>query len=715
MEDRKRPAGQNVDELAPPTKRQAVNGSGKASADADMPWKEDLENYQKDAIYRQMLEYKRERATLESQLKDVQKRSVDHDDHLRVIDAWWSELLDEVTLLSRNVATSSGIIDHEVAFPTALLFKSSTEFSEHLSKKAKDIKVKVNEIFSNISNGAGPQPQPDLQGLQHSLTALLASQKEQMVKFDRLRAEKEDLNERLETASLRYIKAEKRLDRAKSAAVAKIEQQAHAGASNNGGSGVVENGLDNKIDLMVESGAQSEASQLMLREASAAVTKQKEQLDSLTAENRALTEQLTTASTRLTNLSDDDYARTELFKNFKAQHDDVIKRINHLEATNIALREEAERLQAERTAFRLQMENEAEVVTGELDSQLQRVEADLTRIRSARDELLADQATRKAHQDQERSGVDQMKELVGAKDDRISSLESEVQRLRSELDRSCEPIPQQDIRDLDIQELQRKYVVLEQSFASVNNELPAMEKAYKRSMAMASKKVMDFATLEDRVTLLIAEKSKADQKYFAARKDMDTRLGEVRALRAQNAKSSEIITQLKEVEASNRILLTSLEKQLSDLRQANSTISAKNKSLESSASDAGFKLETLRTQVNELTSMIKTKDAVCSSAKQHVRSLETDFEQLRARYDQIQKEKETWKAKSLSNQSGEEEMLRTLALCTVCRKEFKNTVLKSCGHLFCRECVDDRLTNRMRKCPICAKSFDRTDVLTVHM
>jgi hypothetical protein len=39
-----------------------------------------------------MLEYKREKATLEAQLKDVQKRSSDHDDHLRIIDAWWSQV-----------------------------------------------------------------------------------------------------------------------------------------------------------------------------------------------------------------------------------------------------------------------------------------------------------------------------------------------------------------------------------------------------------------------------------------------------------------------------------------------------------------------------------------------------------------------------------------------------------------------------------------------
>lgn len=43
MEDRKRPAAQSNDELAPPTKRQAMNGTSKANTDQDMPWKDDLE------------------------------------------------------------------------------------------------------------------------------------------------------------------------------------------------------------------------------------------------------------------------------------------------------------------------------------------------------------------------------------------------------------------------------------------------------------------------------------------------------------------------------------------------------------------------------------------------------------------------------------------------------------------------------------------------
>lgn len=35
-----------------------------------------------------MLEYKREKANLEAQLHEIQRHSVYHDDHIRIIDAW---------------------------------------------------------------------------------------------------------------------------------------------------------------------------------------------------------------------------------------------------------------------------------------------------------------------------------------------------------------------------------------------------------------------------------------------------------------------------------------------------------------------------------------------------------------------------------------------------------------------------------------------------
>ena len=53
---------------------------------------ESLQQYQKEAIWRQMQEYKREKNTLEALLNEMTKRSTYHDDHLRIIDAWWKQV-----------------------------------------------------------------------------------------------------------------------------------------------------------------------------------------------------------------------------------------------------------------------------------------------------------------------------------------------------------------------------------------------------------------------------------------------------------------------------------------------------------------------------------------------------------------------------------------------------------------------------------------------
>lgn len=534
-------------------------------------------------------------------------------------------------------------------------FRGVEEFQTHLSSRAREIKTKLQSIFTNLSNSRGTSS-PDLEELQGKLTKLLASQKEYVVKIDRLRTEKEELSERLEGASLRYIKAEKRLDRAKSTAVAKLEQQAIAGTGNSAGSGIggVENG-----DIEMANGIKEEdaATQTAYKEAAAVVAKQKEQLEAIMTENKMLTEQLTAATAKFSNLNEDDYARTELFKQFRVQHEEVIKRINHLEATNIQLREEAEKFQAERTSYRTQVEMESEIITGELESNLQRTEADLTRIRSARDELLAELSMRKASLDQSRSSSDHLKELISSKDDRIAALELEVERL-GHGEQACEPTPRAEVDSLGLEELRKHYESLQLQYEAISKEMPAMQSAYKKMQALSTKKVVDFAALEERVQMLQAEKAKADQKYFAARKDMDTRVAEVRALRQQNAKSSEIISSLKDVETSNRTLLSNLEKQLSDYRSANTSVMTEHKKLEATTREATSKAETAKGQIVELNNLLKAKDLHNANTKLRIQAVEIESEQLRVKLEQAQKDRDTWKAKSLSNQSGEEEMLR---------------------------------------------------------
>jgi len=457
----------------------------------------------------------------------------------------------------------------------------------------------------------------------------------------------------------------------------------------------------------------SDELKLQYQEAVAAMAKQKEQLEAVMSEVKTLQEENSSFKAKKEIMTDEDYARTEVFKQFKLQNEDLIKRINHLQATNKELREEAEKLRAERTAYKVQLESEAQAVTLELGEQLAQKDQDLTRIRSARDELTAELAMRKATESQEKTAMTHMNELVEAKVDRIVELETELERLRPSEDATMSDV-REDLEALSTEELRQKYVKLERDFEAINKELPLLEKSYKKAMGLAHKKVMDFGALEQRVVVLTAEKVKADQKYFAARKDTDIRTAEIRALRGQNGKSSEIISQLKEVELQNRTVIGCLEKQMADLKQSNTSVMTDSKKLEATHTELSRRVEALKAQISELTSLVKSKDANCLTWREKAMDLETEVEKLKSRLKGVAKDCEKWKIKCQNNSSEEEEALRGMVICSICRDRFKNTVLKGCGHAFCSNCVELRITNRMRKCPTCNKAFDKTDAMTIH-
>ena len=52
--------------------------------------------------------------------------------------------------------------------------------------------------------------------------------------------------------------------------------------------------------------------------------------------------------------------------------------------------------------------------------------------------------------------------------------------------------------------------------------------------------------------------------------------------------------------------------------------------------------------------------------------------------------------------------------CSVCRDRFKEVAITRCFHLFCKECIDENLRNRHRKCPACGEKFGQDDVKTIY-
>lgn len=533
------------------------------------------------------------------------------------------------------------------------------DFQSHLQEKGKTIKTKAESLLSRVSSQRDALT-PEAASLEGKVNNLLAAQKEYMLKLDRLNSEKDQLSEQLNAATLRYFKAEKKLDRAKSAQVQKMEQQAFSNATRPtgaAGAATIAVGVAPTEGSSDQQEVNGTADELLLKyeELSASAAKQKEQLDSIFSELKSLQDENSTLRSRRETLTDEDFIRTDVFKQFKAQNEDLIKRINNLEATNKQLREEGEKLQAERTAYKNHLEAEANQVAQELEAEIVLRDQDLARVRSARDEILAENTQRKASMEQDRTSIEHIKDLLSAKDDRIAALESQMSHLEPTGDQEAY---EDDTEELSSDELQQRYRKLRKDFQSINQELPSIEKAYKKMKDLAQKKVLDFVALEDKVSLLIAEKSKADQKYFAARKDADTRNNEIKSLRHQNSKSAEIIAQLKDLEAQSRLLLGNLEKQVNDLKQSNATLTAENKKMESTSLEAVRRSDSLARQISELTSLVKSRDSASAAVRERSTNTEAEVEKLKVRIEHAQKDRDNWKSKALSNSSEEEEMLR---------------------------------------------------------
>lgn len=58
-------------------------------------------------------------------------------------------------------------------------------------------------------------------------------------------------------------------------------------------------------------------------------------------------------------------------------------------------------------------------------------------------------------------------------------------------------------------------------------------------------------------------------------------------------------------------------------------------------------------------------------------------------------------------------VLKSRLACPVCNARDKKCILIRCRHMFCKDCVDENIKNRSRKCPACGIRFDTKDVADV--
>jgi E3 ubiquitin-protein ligase BRE1 len=240
-------------------------------------------------------------------------------------------------------------------------------------------------------------------------------------------------------------------------------------------------------------------------------------------------------------------------------------------------------------------------------------------------------------------------------------------------------------------------------------EIELIAKEFESMQEQNARLVLQLSEKDDANTKLMSERIKSEQQQHLLREEGKT-------LAAQLKVAGEVAAAQKDLLLKEEAKVRSLEEQLlkanEQLALLNSTIELHKRTARDSAQqmiDLRAKLEFTTKTMEDLKKKVEEQTAVLEREEEHSSRLLEERNVLKRKLERLA----TRTADSLI----EEELasVKKMLRCPVCDDRMKDTVITRCYHVFCNECVRNRLAVRNRKCPTCARSFGESDVHSIYL
>lgn len=640
---------------------------------------QDVLYFKKEAIWRQMRFYKLQADQLQLELSKYEKRYQNFVAAHQLLEAWYSQILKSCNLEEE---------------PQIDLSASTSSIQEALEART----AKLADLLKSVdSDGSGLRDLLKLEG------CLAASQKQ-----------KEDLEEKLaelqnELTALRKLKDRTELatlQRIQSNSLAKTEE-AEPSNGKHDKDGSIENGNVDASDTVVISTAdKEELEQLRIQaeELKAAIETSKQSLEKMSRRLEGAETYNQSLKERLSNLTDEDLSKSSKFVELVTQNKSLQESLAQTSKFQQELVDKVKALEEKDGNYSKLVDQELADENTRLKETLSRSENDLARIRAIRDELLAKQTILNSEMENKKTNA-AVNELNRVLSERLSKLE----KTREE---EYEGKEDSNLHSLSKEELIKRLHIL-------SSEVKEIEAAFQQTRSLSLDKLKETIDNEGLMKKLTIEKNKADQKYFASMRVKDSLSAENKVLKSQIAKSQELILKFNETEKAYLSKIEILTKSVNDYKvikemsiQENTQLQKNLKMLNKTRdnlvkelSDIKQEAAELKKQNGGLTNEMNAKSMACSKLEAKLRATES----------LLQKYKQNNTSSILEEDEKQLEALRSITKCTVCLKNWKNTAITACGHVFCDGCVQERLAARLRRCPTCNKGFSSNDLLSIHL
>lgn len=371
------------------------------------------------------------------------------------------------------------------------------------------------------------------------------------------------------------------------------------------------------------------------------------------------------------------------------------------------LQDQISTLKEGQAEYELHAREQSAATIASLERRAASAEADVARIRGARDELLSEVNVLKAESAEHRNESNRLKELL--------ELHDEEAQQRTASAKTAEP-SNTDAEVVDIPEsveaLRERCLSLIRQNKALTEEISGLEQGFARASSRAKAALKATSIAEQKLGVLNTAKVRSDEKFIGAMRGRDALNQDIARVKQALAKSAEVVRDQKALEQKLIGQITRLQKQVAqgELSIREHQIEADN--ARRARQEADGLLASARSIQDKLREQLAQCDEERTAAFMAKRNAETTVEKVSR---QLETQRAVSGLGSATEVQEQLESLRSIAMCPVCQKNWKDRAITTCGHTMCYDCIQSRIASRMRKCPMCNGHFASTDILTIHL
>lgn len=297
---------------------------------------------------------------------------------------------------------------------------------------------------------------------------------------------------------------------------------------------------------------------------------------------------------------------------------------------------------------------------------------------------------------------------------RLKELEKENSRLKSssngELDTKLKT-QDDELRTLRLQVTQNA-----QEMEALMSEMDNLSNSLESTRHELHNQVITLEKWEEEKDKLVASRARSENKYYKMMTEHEAKDAERKVASRNFEKQVKLVEHLKETEKGLRKDLDDYQNEILQLKDDNEQLRKQIRAVEhekdvlaAKLADAELQTEALRKHITKMEEEVVEIRLSTDKLKDELRKAKKEAEKLKRTQASVVSQKPSEDTRE------EEGRAQALLKCSTCNLRFRNTIIAKCLHTFCKECVDQQITQRSRKCPFCAKSFGLSEVHTLYL